>query len=138
MVAFTKVLTIYQVYHTWIHPLHHSLLSLSPHSWNSFRRFHFSIYMDVYTIFPPYSHSHAFSPHYPNSHWYQPSRQDLFCPPVLWFCKRKKRHFCLFKISTQGFPLWHFHVYMHYNPGALFLSGFKLVNNVHWKLYSKY
>jgi hypothetical protein len=26
-VACTKVLTIYQVYHTWIHPLHHSFLS---------------------------------------------------------------------------------------------------------------
>jgi hypothetical protein len=29
IVAFTKVLTIYQIYHSWIHPLHHSL-SLPP------------------------------------------------------------------------------------------------------------
>jgi hypothetical protein len=28
--AFTKVLTIYQVYHTWIHSLHHSPLPPSP------------------------------------------------------------------------------------------------------------
>jgi hypothetical protein len=27
-VAFTKVLIVYQIYHTWIHPLHHSPLSL--------------------------------------------------------------------------------------------------------------
>jgi hypothetical protein len=26
-VAFTKLLTIYQIYYTWIHPLHHSSLS---------------------------------------------------------------------------------------------------------------
>jgi hypothetical protein len=26
IVAFTKVLTIYQIYHSWIHPLHHSPL----------------------------------------------------------------------------------------------------------------
>jgi hypothetical protein len=30
IVAFTKVLTIYKIYHTWIHPLHHSLLPPSP------------------------------------------------------------------------------------------------------------
>jgi hypothetical protein len=42
-------------------------------------------------------------------------RQDLFCPPVLWFCKRKKWQFCLFKIATQGVSLWHFHVYMNYS-----------------------
>jgi hypothetical protein len=29
-------------------------------------------------------------PHTLTSHWYQPSRQNLFCPSVLWFCKRKK------------------------------------------------
>jgi hypothetical protein len=30
IVAFTKVLTIYQIYHNWIHPLHNSPLSPSP------------------------------------------------------------------------------------------------------------
>jgi hypothetical protein len=47
-------------------------------------------------------------------------RQDLFCTPVLWFCRKKKKkwHFCLFeiKVATQGASLWYFHVYMYYNP----------------------
>jgi hypothetical protein len=30
--------------------------------------------------------------------------------------KKKKWHFCLFKITTQGVSLWYFHVYMCYNP----------------------
>jgi hypothetical protein len=30
IVAFTKVLTLYQKYHTWIHPLHHFPFSLLP------------------------------------------------------------------------------------------------------------
>jgi hypothetical protein len=29
-------------------------------------------------------------PHPPHSHWYQSPGQDLFCPPVLRFCERKK------------------------------------------------
>jgi hypothetical protein len=41
-VTFTKVLTIY---HSWIHPLHHSSYPPSFHSWNSFNRSHFSIYI---------------------------------------------------------------------------------------------
>jgi hypothetical protein len=31
--------------HTWIHPLHHSLLSPFSHSWNHFNRSHFIIYI---------------------------------------------------------------------------------------------
>jgi hypothetical protein len=58
-VAFTKVLTIYQIYHTGIHSLHHSPLSLSPHSWSSFNRYHFSIYIHVYTEFALFSHLYA-------------------------------------------------------------------------------
>jgi hypothetical protein len=38
IVAFTKVLTIYQIYRTWIHPLHHSSSPSLSHSWNSFNR----------------------------------------------------------------------------------------------------
>jgi hypothetical protein len=30
IVAFTKVITIYQIYHTWIHPLHHFPLFSPP------------------------------------------------------------------------------------------------------------
>jgi hypothetical protein len=43
IVAFTKVLTVYQIYHTWMHPLHHSPLSpfiLFLLLW--FSRYHFS------------------------------------------------------------------------------------------------
>jgi hypothetical protein len=70
-------------------------LSFIPHShsWNSFNRYHFSIYIHVYTVFVPYSPSHTLSPPPPHSHWYQHHRQDLFCPPVLQFCKRKKMTF---------------------------------------------
>jgi hypothetical protein len=45
--------------------------------------------------------------------------QDLFCPPVVWFCRikkkrRKKWYFYLFEIrvATQGVSLWYFHVFM--------------------------
>jgi hypothetical protein len=56
--------------------------------------------------------------------------QNLFCPPVLWFCRRKRRkekkwHFCLLeiKVATLGVSLWYFHVYMYYNPNW-FISCF--------------
>jgi hypothetical protein len=84
-VTFTKVLTIYQIYHTWIYPFHHFPLS-SPHSWMSFNSNHFTIYIHVYTVFVPYSPLPPSS----TSHWYPPCRQDVFCPPVFQFCKRKK------------------------------------------------
>jgi hypothetical protein len=64
---------------------------------------YFSIYIYVYTVFALYSPSYTLSPPPPSSHWYQlPSREDLFYPPILWFCKWKKNFFCLFKIPTQG------------------------------------
>jgi hypothetical protein len=44
-----------------------------------------------------------------------PQPQDLFWPPVLWFYRRKKWYFCLLKITTQGFSLWHFRVNMYYS-----------------------
>jgi hypothetical protein len=108
IVAFTKVLTIYQIHHTWIHPLHHFPLFPSPHSWNSFNRSHFSIYIHVYSVFALYSHPHlpmALSPpppHLPMGPTSLLSRKVLFCTPVLWFYKRKKWHFCLFKIAIHG------------------------------------
>jgi hypothetical protein len=47
------------------------------------------------------------------SHRYPCCIQDSFCFPILWFCKKKKkRHFCLFKIATQNVSLWHFHIYI--------------------------
>jgi hypothetical protein len=41
IVAFTKVLAMYQIYHTWIDPLHCSLSSPPSHSWNSFNKYNF-------------------------------------------------------------------------------------------------
>jgi hypothetical protein len=53
-------------------PLHHSPLSPpSHHSWNSFNRPHFSIYIHLYIVFAPYSSSYTLSPHPPHSHWYK-------------------------------------------------------------------
>jgi hypothetical protein len=34
----------------------------SPHSWDSFNRYHFYIYIHVYTVFAPYSPSYALFP----------------------------------------------------------------------------
>jgi hypothetical protein len=58
LVIFTKVVTIY---HCWIHLLHHYPLSSFPHSWRSFKRSHFSIFIHEYIIFPPYSSSYTLS-----------------------------------------------------------------------------
>jgi hypothetical protein len=64
-VAFTNVLTICQMYHTLFHPLHHSPLSSPPHSWSSFNRYNFSIYIHVYTVLALYSASYILPPHPP-------------------------------------------------------------------------
>jgi hypothetical protein len=54
IVAFRKAFTIYQIYHTWIHPTHCSpLFYPSSHSWISFNRYRFHIYIHVYTVFAP-------------------------------------------------------------------------------------
>jgi hypothetical protein len=88
IVISTKVLIIYQIYHTWIHPLHRS--PLFPCSRNSFNRYHFSFYIHVYTVFALYLPSYTLSLPPPPPIGTN-SRQDLFCPPVLWFCKRKTK-----------------------------------------------
>jgi hypothetical protein len=55
----------------------------------------------VYTVFAPYSPSHSLSPPPPLSHWYQPPKEDLFHPPILWFCKRKRTYTLYIKIITS-------------------------------------
>jgi hypothetical protein len=50
----------------------------------------------MYTVFAPYSPSYILSPSPLPSHWYQSPRQDLFCPPVLQFCKREKKEMTFF------------------------------------------
>jgi hypothetical protein len=52
IMAFTKVLTMYQIYRIWIHRLHSSYLSSCPlNSWDSFNTYHFFICICVYTYF---------------------------------------------------------------------------------------
>jgi hypothetical protein len=46
----------------------------------------FSIYIHVYTVFAPNSPSQPFPYRRPPHTGINPPRQDLFLPPVLWFC----------------------------------------------------
>jgi hypothetical protein len=66
-----------------------SFISPNPHP----RIVYFSIYVHVY-IFPPYSPPYILSLYLPSSlpYWYQLPNQDLFCLPVLLFCKKKKNN----------------------------------------------
>jgi hypothetical protein len=107
-----------------------SIILLYPstlHFWNSFNKYHFSIYIHVYTIFAPYSPSHALLPHPPHSHWYQSPRKGMFSPPVLWLCIRVKEEGKneIFVCLTQK-CLWHFHIYTYYTPIWIISSIFLL------------
>jgi hypothetical protein len=51
IVALTQVLMMYQIYHTWIHLHNHSPSSSSPDSWSTFSRYHFRIYLHLYTFY---------------------------------------------------------------------------------------
>jgi hypothetical protein len=84
-----KVLT---VYHTWIHPLHHSPLSLPPPiprivSTDILFPFTYMCTQYLHHIHPltPFPHLLLLPP-LPT-----PPRQDLFHPPVIQFFMRKKR-----------------------------------------------
>jgi hypothetical protein len=73
----------------------------------------------VYIVFVPYSPSYTLSPLLPPT--MVPSTPPPHIRPVLpsrspVLQKKKKRHFCLFKIATWGVSVWHFHVYRYYNP----------------------
>jgi hypothetical protein len=66
-------------YLSWIHPLHHSPLSLpSPHSWNHFNRSHFSIFVHECIVFPLHSASFTLCLCPSLSHWYQPPERTCF------------------------------------------------------------
>jgi hypothetical protein len=87
-VTFTKVLMIY---HSESPPPSFSFIPL-PHSWNSFNRSHFSIFIHENIIWPSHSSSHTLSLYPPPSNWYQPQTGPVLpsCPPCSW---GKKRHF---------------------------------------------
>jgi hypothetical protein len=107
IVVLTKVLTMHQIYHTCIHPLHHSLSSpppLIPGIVSADLIFPF-IYMCtqyLYHIHLPSQFRHLL----PTSHQYQPSP---WAGPIPSSCslilceerKGKKMTFLLFKIATQ-------------------------------------
>jgi hypothetical protein len=61
----------------------------------------------------PYSHSPPLVP---------TPRQDLFYLSILHFLKKG----IFLKILIQGVSLWHFHVYMYYNPTWFIFSVFLL------------
>jgi hypothetical protein len=63
---------------------HYYPLSLLPHSWNSFNRSHFSIFIYEYVIFPPYSPFYTFFLYFPPSYWYEP-------PVTSWSLFLKKK-----------------------------------------------
>jgi hypothetical protein len=60
--TFKQVLTMYQIYHSLIHPPHpFSLILPTPHSQSSFTRHHFCIYLHrntfyytLFTLLPPF------------------------------------------------------------------------------------
>jgi hypothetical protein len=108
IVAFRKTLIMYQMFCSWIHPLHHSPPSSSspiPRTVSTSITFPFTYMCTQYLhhIHPPSPFPHLL----PLSHWYKPSRQDLLWPPVLKFCIRKEKEvkltFWLFDSYTRSF-----------------------------------
>jgi hypothetical protein len=76
-VAFTQVLTLYQIYQTWIHLLRYCPSSPPPDSWRSFSRYHFFIYLQGYNFL---HHIHLTSP----SHYWQPYSLGSTCSTLLF------------------------------------------------------
>jgi hypothetical protein len=95
-IAFTNVFTISNIPYL-NSPLHHT--TLSSHSWNSFNRYHFSIYIHIYTVFVQYSLSRALFPLTSSSNWYQ-----LFQAGPVLFCKLKKWYFVSLRYLHREFP----------------------------------
>jgi hypothetical protein len=129
---------MYQLYHTWIHPLHHSPLPLLPpiHEIVS-RGIIFCIYMYVYNflacIHPPIPFPTTsplpMVPTIPS--WAGPLLSSYFLISQKRKEKRVKKkrktwHFCLFeiKVAIQGASLWYFHIYMCYTPNWFISSNF--------------
>jgi hypothetical protein len=86
IVAFTKVLTMYQMYHTCIRPLHHFL---SLHSSNSFNRCHFSYTYTFIQICTIFTLPHPFPTSSPLPLVSSSPGRTCSTLLVLQFCKRK-------------------------------------------------
>jgi hypothetical protein len=65
------------------------LYPLSPNSWNSFNRCHFSSYIHVYTLFLPYPTSYTFSSHPPPPTDTNPSDKTYSALLFSDFCFKK-------------------------------------------------
>jgi hypothetical protein len=88
IVAFTKVLTIYQIYHTWIHPFHLSPPIPRVVSTDTIFSFTHMCTQYVHHIHPPSPFPHLFP--LPLVSLPAPP-QDLFHPLLLQFCIWKKK-----------------------------------------------
>jgi hypothetical protein len=111
-VTFTNVFTINQIYHAWIHPLHHSPLSSPPPIPGIVSTdliFPFT-YTCIPYLYPPTPFPHIF-PHPTSTNLLDRTCSAL---PFSNFVKEKKMTF-VFKIAIQEVSLWYFHVYMYYN-----------------------
>jgi hypothetical protein len=99
-----------------------------PYSWNSFKRSHFSIYIYEYIFFTTVSLLHPFLVSSPILLVPSPKTGPVLpsCSPIFGK-KKKKRHFCLFKITVRGVSLWHFHVYMFYYLNRFILLFFSFL-----------
>jgi hypothetical protein len=122
-VGFIKILIIYQIYHSWIYPHHHSPL---------FSPLPIPGIVSTVLIFPlTYmctQYLYYIHPRTPFPHILplpQPPRQDL---TLLFsdFVKTKRFYFFLFKIAIQGVSLWHFYIYMYCNLNWFISSIFLL------------
>jgi hypothetical protein len=91
IVAFIKVLTMYQIYHTWIHPLHRSPLLPSPPIPGTVSTGIIFAFTDMCTCFLHHSHP-PFPTTSPLPLMSTSPKQDMFHPPILLFCRRKKKN----------------------------------------------
>jgi hypothetical protein len=109
---------MYQIYYIWIHPLP-ILLHFPPPipgivSTNIIFPFTCMYTQYLHHIQPP-SPFHRLLPTLTITKPSHPKTEPVppFCSPILYTRKRKKKwHFCLFKIATQEVSLWLFHVYV--------------------------
>jgi hypothetical protein len=104
IVAFTKVLTIYQIYPTWIHCLHHSPLFPSPSiPVIVSTEIIFSIYIHVYIVFALYLPFHVLSLPPPPTTDNNPPKQYLLCPPVFYVIEHLWLTFIVYLLCSRTY-----------------------------------
>jgi hypothetical protein len=83
IVASANVVSVYQLYHIWIHPFHRYSLSPSPRFMEEFQQVSFFHLHACVHSFAPYSLSYPLSPPPSPSHWCQPSSLGRTCSALL-------------------------------------------------------